>query len=321
MEKVPVILSSDLEPADRQTAVGDTGDWAGLEEVIAEITAIRPRLAKATNAPAHFNWFLRCDPQIEISYRSSTWLADHHGSKLANLADAGDELGIHAHAYRWDGEAEAWIVDHGNQAWVNHCIASSVRAYRRALGRPPRAFRFGDHFMNNATMSFVEHSGFRYDLTTEPGSLPAPAMVKTDRTTGELPDYRNMPRAMYRPSRLDYQRPGLWLRRNIWMIPVSTGCSHGPVIPDPADPSPMLYPLHLMMDPGIFRRVMDGLLALMAKPYLMMVSRSGDCASPERLANLHANLEFIATHPAVGKFVFTTPAEAVKCYARAGTAR
>ena len=314
MEKVPVILSCDLEPADRQTAIGEAGDWAGLQEVIATITELRPRLSKATHAPVHFNWFLRCDPQIEMSYGSATWLADHHSSKLSELAAAGDELGIHAHAYRWNGEANTWIVDHGNQPWVNHSIASSVRAYKEALGRAPRAFRFGDRFMNNATMAFVERSGFRYDLTTEPSSLPAPAMVKSDHATGALPDYRAMPRAIYRPSRLDYQRPGLWLRRNIWMIPVSTGCSHGPVIPDPADPSPMLYPLHLMMDPGIFRRVMDGLLALMAKPYLMMVSRSGDCASAERLANLRANLEFIASHPAVGKFLFTTPSEAVNSY-------
>ena len=199
---------------------------------------------------------------------------------------------------------------------MNHCIASSVAAYRKMFRRAPRAFRFGDHFMNNATMAFIERSGFRYDLTTEPGFAPAPSILKAERASGALPDYRALPRAMYRPSRVDYQRPGLWLRRKIWVIPASTGCSHGPVIPDPADPAPMLFPLHLMTDPGIFRRVMDGLLSLMQKPYLVTVACSGDCASPERLVNLGANLEFIATHPAVGKFLFTTPAEAVNCYSR-----
>ncbi len=314
MSRIPVILTCDLEPADRETAIGEAGDWAGLEEVVQGISALRPRLAKATGAPVHFNWFLRLDPQVEKSYGSATWLTDRHGPMIRALAAEGDELGIHAHAYHWDDATATWVIDHGNQAWVNHCIASSVDAYRKSFGRLPRAFRFGDHFMNNATMAFIDRAGFRYDLTTEPGFASAPGILKSERTSGALPDYRAMPRAMYRPSRLDYQRPGLWLRRKIWVIPASTGCSHGPVIPDPADPAPMLFPLHLMTDPGIFRRVMDGLLALMTKPYLVMVSRSGDCASPERVANLGANLEFIATHPAVGKFQFTTPSEAVDCY-------
>ncbi|HEY8240540.1 MAG TPA: hypothetical protein VIH35_03795, partial [Kiritimatiellia bacterium] len=221
MSRIPVILTCDLEPADRYTSLGEPGDWAGLEEVMAAISALRPRLEKATDAPVHFNWFLRCDPQVERSYGSATWLADRHGPILRDLAAAGDELGIHAHAYRWDDARGSWVIDHGNQDWVNHCIASSVDAYRKSFGCLPQAFRFGDHFMNNATMAFIEHAGFRYDLTTEPGFASAPGVVSTESGTGGLPDYRRLPRAMYRPSRLDYQRPGLWLRRKIWIIPAS----------------------------------------------------------------------------------------------------
>jgi len=40
------------------------------------------------------------DAQME-PYGSATWIPDRHGAHMEEIQRAGDEIGVHPHAYRW----------------------------------------------------------------------------------------------------------------------------------------------------------------------------------------------------------------------------
>src|SRR5262249_59394441 len=119
---------------------------------------------------------------------------------LDALRAAGDEIGVHAHAWRWDDDAGQWLADHGNPRWVDHCIRSSLRVYRDAFGRATRVFRFGDRFLSNRIIALLDREGVACDLTLEPGHRSVKTLRASDRTTGVVPDYSAAPRRPYRPS-------------------------------------------------------------------------------------------------------------------------
>jgi hypothetical protein len=114
---IPVLLCCDVEPEDRQTARHETEDWPGIGELAGWCSAHRAQIAGATGRPAHFNWFIRFDPQIEMAYGSVTWAADRYRATWDQLLSAGDEIGVHVHMYRWAEVEKRWTVDHGDPAW------------------------------------------------------------------------------------------------------------------------------------------------------------------------------------------------------------
>jgi hypothetical protein len=136
------------------------------------------------------------------------------------LAAAGDELGLHCHPWRWDDRHRWWVSDFGDQRWVDHCVQTSFRAFRETFERPCRSFRFGDRWMNAATLALVERLGARFDLTVEPGqkevAIPEPF-------SGKLTDYTLAPRHPYRPTLRDFQKPGLPSTHALWEVPFATG--------------------------------------------------------------------------------------------------
>jgi hypothetical protein len=203
--KIPIILCIDVEPLEREIDRVVAKDWDGVEETFRFLSDVRPALAAATGAPVKFSWFFRMDPQIADTYGDPSWVVRRYGKIIEQLERAEDEFGLHTHAWRWDERFKRWVVDHADQEWVEHCLRMSFEAYRRAFGRSCYSFRFGDHWMNNATIDLLESLGVRFDLTVEPGMKPAPALVLKELHTGSLPDYTVTPRRPYRPAREDFQ--------------------------------------------------------------------------------------------------------------------
>src|SRR5262249_40908229 len=157
---------------------------------------------------------------IERAYGRPLWVADRYGAALEHMERAGDELGLHTHARRWDEALGKWVTDHGNQAWVEHCVDVSFKAYRTAFGRPCRSFRFGDRWMNDPTMGLLESLGAKFDLTLEPGMRAMPTLVPGELATGSLPDCRAVPRRPYRASQHDFVTPDHANGRTVYTIPL-----------------------------------------------------------------------------------------------------
>src|SRR2546425_4997123 len=102
MEKIPIIICIDVEPDEREIDSTAAIDWAGFERVFEFFSVFRSRLEKETQAPAHFSWFMRMDPQIEHTYGLSWWVAERYREAIAQLERAGDEIGLHTHGWRWN---------------------------------------------------------------------------------------------------------------------------------------------------------------------------------------------------------------------------
>src|SRR6266403_1935622 len=217
--KMPVVICLDVEPDKRVFDPLSRPDWKGFERTWEYFSNFRPHLEQATGSPAHFSWFFRMDPQVEYVYGSASWVAIRYPRILRELQVSGDETGLHPNPWRWDEMAQEWIADFGNQPWIDHCVRQSFAAFEECFRRPCRSLRFGDRWMNDATLALAETLGARFDLTIEPGRRPERL---AERFTGSLPDYTHAPRRPYHPSRDNFQKSADGWRRNIWMLPVST---------------------------------------------------------------------------------------------------
>lgn len=320
MKRIPLIVCIDVEPDQRQLMRGLAADWIGFEETARCFSEFRPGLEQATGAPVRFSWFLRMDPQIAEIYGSSSWVSQRYGEIIKQLEGAGDEFGLHTHAWRWDDGLNRWIADHGNQEWIEHCVRISFQAYHKVFGRSCRSFRFGDHFMNNETMALLESLGVQFDLTVEPGRKAMPRLATEDLSTGSLPNYHTAPRRPYVPSSRDFREPDLTASRSLFEIPLTTGKALGRFsglkraatalkidLQKRHDPAPMFLGLEM----SDFRRIMNRLLDEM-NPYLAPVVRSDVGVHTTQKANLEQNIQLMLSHPMASRFKFVGPAEAIE---------
>jgi hypothetical protein len=108
---IPILLCVDIEPNARATKIGERPRWTGYERSHRLLEALRQVLADATGSPAHFNWFLRMDHQVELTYGTRRWAADTYGDLLDEATRQGDEIGLHNHAWRWDENYCGWVID------------------------------------------------------------------------------------------------------------------------------------------------------------------------------------------------------------------
>ena len=308
----PFVLTVDVEPDDRRP--GKDPAWDGVDLCVDWLEALRPRLAARTGAAVRFNWFLRCDPQVDAAFGAADWLFRNRGEVFRRLAAQGDSVGLHVHAWRADGSGE-WVADHGDHRWVAHCLRLGHATFTRAWGQPPRTFRFGDRFLSDGLVRLLARLGFDYDLTLEPGMRAARANVATEAATGELPDLSTVSRRPYRPSRRDFRRPARWLPRRLWHLPVTTGCINcgSAVIPRRVEDHHAMVHLNLALDPGWIRGILD---AAFGEPLVVSVARTGDAVLAGAAARFGANLEHLAEHPALAGTAFVTPAEAVAAWRR-----
>jgi hypothetical protein len=216
---VPLVLCIDVEPDAHVFAPGLSSPWTGFENMLKLAPALRRRLEETTGKPAHFGWSLRIDAQITMGYGSATYIADTYRAQLDELAGAGDAIGVHPHAWRWDAERQVTVADHADKQWVDGCTELAVGSFRTIFGRVPDYHRFGAQYMSTATMNLLRSLGVAIDLTVEPGEGPdRDAQLAGTVWTGQTGDFRSAPTAAYRPSPADYLRPdddgggeaGLW---------------------------------------------------------------------------------------------------------------
>jgi hypothetical protein len=244
---VPVVLCVDVEPDARRIAVPGPTTWSGFERFVAGAPELRARLAEASGRPARLSWFLRMDPQIEVAYGSACWAADRYRAELAELAGAGDELGIHAHNWRWDGEE--WISDQGDPAWVAQCTSTSLRAYEASFGRPCPSYRGGDRYFDAAVFGQLRDHGVAVDLSVEPGVPEVPGLVPVERSTGRIPGVPVGLDRPYVPAADDPLVPSSALD-DLLVIPLTSSTSFQDG--DPAAASPPVATLTLWSPPRLF---------------------------------------------------------------------
>jgi hypothetical protein len=219
MEKLPIVICIDVEPDERAIDPRVAAEWFGFEKTFEFFERLRLQLEDVTGTAAHFSWFVRMDPQIAQAYGSPAWSIAHYGRLFYRLSSSGDEIGLHIHPWRWDDAFGNWISDMGNQEWVNSCVRMGFEAFEQSLKRPCRSFRFGDHWMNNATLDLLERLGARYDLTAEPGRKK---LLTTEPCTGFPPDYTLIPPRPYRPAQANFTECSDSTARKLWIIPLST---------------------------------------------------------------------------------------------------
>src|ERR1051325_8054506 len=229
--KIPVITCIDVEPDERSIAPNLQKDWTGFELTYEFFNQLRQRLEEATGSPAHFSWFFRMDPQIEHTYGTAAWVVRRYASLVEKIKSAGDALGLHIHAWRWDETLCKWILDLADQRWLNHCVQLGFESFRSSLNQPCLYFRLGDHWMNHSTLALVDKLGARFDLTLEPGQKDS--QVK-EFFTGSFLDCSQLPQYPYHPSKSDFRRPSSLLRRKLWVIPLSAGSTDW--LPEPLNP-------------------------------------------------------------------------------------
>lgn len=286
---LPVHLCLDVEPDEREVAGQPEADWSGTEPFLALIERFRAD-AGAAGFPVHLNWFLRQDPQVREAYGRADYAYHQFRDQWEQFRAHGDAFGSHVHA--WHRLGDRWVADHGDRSWVGRCVEESLDAYEKVFGQPPCLFRFGDHFMSNDVVRRLERRGVRYDLSLEPGLKPVDVLKPGEAASGQLPDYCNLPRQPYAPSRLDYRKPARWWPRRIRMIPVSTGVADGEDVPGWG--RGIYTPLNLALDTAWMTRVSDAVLADPATTHLVWVARTGDFGLPEFRANMQANLAYLA---------------------------
>lgn len=219
--KIPIVICIDIEPDERAMEPHTREDWQGFEETWKYFAGLRPSLELATQSPVRFSWFLRMDPQISHVYGSADWAVTRYQEFFAAMRAAGDEIGLHPHAWRWDETHQEWIADFADQKWIEHCVRQSFAEFKNCFRRPCLSVRFGDRWTNNQTVKLFDQLHAKFDLTIEPGRKP-PAL--SESFSGSLPDYSLAPRCHYHPSKSDFLQPGRMLsQRKLWMIPVTTG--------------------------------------------------------------------------------------------------
>jgi hypothetical protein len=218
---IPIVLGVDVEPDNRDSPPGAGVEVTGFRRTADALASLRPRLEEATGRPVRFAWFVRMDPQVAAQGgRPDALLAG--APELADaIQEAGDVIGLHTHAGRWDSAASAWVVDHADPAWIDHCLETSFVAFAERFGRPCREHRFGDRFSSPAGFDRIATLGARVDLTLEPGQPGARRPPSQERSTGRIPSYARVPRSPHRVG-------GDAL---LWLLPLSS-----------ADPAPGIGP-------------------------------------------------------------------------------
>ena len=312
MESRPILLLIDIEPDDRKTKAGESG-WESSEAAFDRLESLRSTLADATGRAVRYNWFFRCDPQIEKTFGSADFVA-RACPRVARRAAAGDDAaGVHIHLWRWDDVHDRWYNDFTSREWLAECIDTSIEAFTGIFGRPPEMVRFGDRWLSQAALNVAQDAGIRYDLTVEPG-LPGERVHDDPHAKGKLPDFRNALRTPYRPLRGDYlsERRDEVTGDDLWMIPVTTTKPQWRPVRRPPWLMHASYSPNLALDSF---RIWSHLRAELDRPSdepLAVVFRSGDLANKRFSANFEKTTRQLARHPALAWCEFTTPEDAIR---------
>lgn len=217
-EVLPVLITVDVEPFDKQPRRVNPNDWHGVEEIIDTLNQFRERVSEQTQRPVRFSWFLRMDSQIKELHGTPIWAANRFGKQIADLSAKGDELGLHVHTWFWDQKQSLWSENFIDPSWASHCLEVSFAAYRKAFGANCASSRFGARWISSFAVAELERLGARYDLTVEPGT----DWELTDPHLGNTANFDSAPVFPYRPAPDDFAKIDATGQRSFWMIPMTT---------------------------------------------------------------------------------------------------
>jgi hypothetical protein len=306
----PILLVIDVEPDARNEQLLETG-WEASSLALDHLSRLRGELEEATGSDVRFNWFLRCDPQVERTWGRADFVAEGCPDIIRTIERTGDHCGIHVHLWRWSVDRHAWFNDFDDPAWANECVDTSVAAYRSIFASAPVSTRFGDRWMSNDCVNALRRTGIMYDITVEPDLPDVP--VHDDRNaTRRLPDFRGAPREPWTPSAGNFLVPGNRAHANdLWMLPATTSKRAWRLVRRAP------YLMHVAGSPNLAldsAKVWGGISRALDKPGhtpIVIVFRSGDLANPRFLKNFLHTTQQLVRHPALPFCQFTDPADAV----------
>lgn len=311
--RTPLILALDVEPGPHHVVEGTREEWDGFDECAGRLGEWRREIALRTGHRPRITWSVRMDPQIEEAYGSLTWALETFKSLIGDLLAEDDEFGLHPHPYRWNRAQKIWSQHLEDSRWLNSSLRGWMEAFRKSLGFTPDFFRFGDHWLSEAIVDFLEREGVGFELTVEPGR-PLSASVWPD--VGQYVDYTQAPRRPYYPFRNNFLRPGHVHRRKICIVPLTTAC-----IGDPSrwhindHEGHQIEAVNLSFDPAWMRPLMDE--ALNRTGLVTVVGRTGDLSNAQ-LPHLRdwfwTNWEYLWSHPSIDRFAVETPRAAIARY-------
>jgi hypothetical protein len=320
--KIPVILAVDVEPDPFQVRRDAREPWHGYEALHPYLAKMRERFQDATGSPVHYTWAFRMDPQVAGAYGSLTWAADRYSKLVRESLDRGDEPAAHVHGYRWIEERNAWLEDLANQDWMDQCLELALDAHRSAFGQPCATLRFGNYWLSTASVNLAEKLGVRYELTVEPGRPPFKWDGKGE-STGDLPEVYRVPRTPYEPALGDFRQAAEAGSRSIRIIPLTAGwlkfgfrvgARLRRLLRNGTEYRRQDTPLSMWRDwpaPNTFDRMLDRAIAAQTRPYLAFAIRSSSGVD-DSFDRVDTCLQALLEHPKRERFVFTTPAEALK---------
>jgi len=313
---IPVVLCVDVEPDKRRVDVRARLPWRGFALTQQVLDRLRSGVAR-TSPDARFSWYFRIDPQVERTYGSAAWIVETNPALMDALRAAGDDFGLHVHAYRWDASRNGWVMDYGDPEWIDSCLTLAFSAFESSVGTPCTLFRFGDHWMDQRTFERLAALGVEIDLTIEPGHDAASPYRESEPFTGVLPDYRSTPSYPYRPSDADFRVPDGTRHDGIWELPVTTA----PVQP------PLAYRVYhrwisgrppvatstalVSAEPSVFARIIDEALGR-PNPHLVLALHSGAVTTTRHAARIETNLSVLLKRPEASRFAWVTPRAAIE---------
>ena len=321
---IPILISIDVEPDGVFIDPKQRVAWHGFEHSETTIERWREDIERATGRKAHFTWLLRMDPQVGQVYGSLQWAVGNYPRRLERIARQGDEIGLHVHPYRWSSRGGQWVADYGNQDWVENCVRLGFQAFAEALGRTPRSFSMGNSWLNQPTVRALEKLGVDYDLSLLPGSRPTPIrelLGSLGPATGSRPDCSHLPPHPFRPAADNFTVADPARNEGLWLIPITTSACRWPLwlrmarlLRDRKRHSPGITKLGLELGPGIFGSGFNQVVESRESPHLLLTIRSSVFlpAFSRIQSKMQRSLQFLLSHPQVGRLAFSTPAGVLK---------
>ncbi len=218
----PLLINIHVEPDGTFVPLEEKGPWRGFEIGVRLLSDLRNQIEMRTGTAPHFSWQFRADSQIERQYGVPGWAFFHYHNEILSLKQAGDDIGLHQHAYRWDDIAGTWTEDYGDQAWIEDVVSTGFEAYREAFGHAPDSFTAGVTWTNTNLVNLVERLGAKYDTTAAP-MRNKPYPIHLGDFSAEPPDTSRMPLHPYHPSKEDFLIPDRQRETKLWIIPLTTG--------------------------------------------------------------------------------------------------
>ena len=304
VKRTPIVLVFDVEPDERELSRDSRPDWLGFERLVDWIRPRRAALRRATGRRVVFNWALRFDEQIAVTYGRADWPAVRYRALLDELLQEGDGFGIHPHAWRWDTAENRWIADHARSGWPEHCTRLAWQTFCDAFGWPPDFFRHGDRFLSQELVQTLDALGVPVELTMEPGHPAVERMALHEHATGAIPDYRPTPPHPFQPSKEDFRVPGS-NHYSVWSLPVATT---GLLPPDKREPV-LTAILGFPAD-----RVISACQAVLAggSPCLAVAARTDVLMNADWASQFEKAFEFLEQTVRSGAGWFCTPRQAIQ---------